>query len=213
MSAAVETATPTARDLERALLHRYMVEQNGWAALREVTVADRDACRRFRRARDLTSRQMRLNTRYRGHGEAVPPWPMWMRRALDANYFRATLQRRIDLLLIRTSGSQKVPYERIAVEIKVARSDFLRDDATKRRAWETVAHRFAYATPPDLVAPDEVPAHCGLLHVDVDAGPFGRVRWAKHAPRLEHEPEPFGDRWVAYLAGRAARAEWYGGTP
>lgn len=184
-----------AKDLERTLLHRYMREQNSWAALREVTIADVVAQERYREWRDEQTAAWR-------EGRGLTEMPDATAR------IRAPKTRRIDLLLIRNSNSGKVPYERIAVEIKVARSDFLRETQEKRGCWQRVAHRFAYATPPGLVAPEEVPDGCGLLEVDPDAKPYHRVQWKVRAPRNGHEPEPMGDRFLAYLAGRAARAEY-----
>jgi hypothetical protein len=119
--------------------------------------------------------------------------------------------RRIDMLLIKTSTrGVRVPYERIGMEIKVSRADFLREvrDPGKRQAWHNMVHRFAYVAPAGMIGRHEVPEGCGLLEYDVDAM-FGsqRLKWAVIAPYRDGLPQSFDDRWVVYLAGRAARAE------
>lgn len=172
----------TARGIEQKLASKYLSEQAGWALLREVTIDDRAA---------IEGRQSMLA------GADVVLDEFWQ-----------PTYRRIDVLLMRTSASAKpVPFERIAVEIKISRGDFFRDTEEKRRAWHAVAHRFAYATPPGLVRPDEVPDGCGLLEVDPAAPRFVGCSWAKRAPRRAGRPQDFDDRFVAYLAGRASRAE------
>lgn len=97
--------------------------------------------------------------------------------------------RRIDMLLLRKARKPERDgaIERLAVEIKVTRADFLSDIARpeKQQPWREFAHRHAYATPAGLVEPREVPAGSGLLQIDTSA--FGRtVSWAKRAP--------YGDR-------------------
>lgn len=183
----------TAADLERALTNRYMREMGGWAALREVTIEDVVA---------VDAREQ-LRERAREHHGRPPDVSMDEAIAIMG----APLTRRIDLLLIRTGKGGKVPHERVAVEIKVSRSDFLRETDEKRGPWQRVAHRFAYAAPLGMVDRSEVPGGCGLLEVDVSVCPSERVRWTVRAPRRDHEPEPMGDRFMAYLAHRAARAE------
>lgn len=184
-----------ASDVEATLIHRYMREQSGWAALREVTISDAVAQERYREWSEEQSAAWR---------EGRKPVPM----PDSTDRITAPMTRRIDLLLIRNSQGGKVPYERIAIEIKVSRSDFLRETPEKRGCWQRVAHRFAYAAPPGLIAPEDVPDGCGLLDVDCTGRPYRRVSWRVRAPRNGHEPEPMGDRFLAYLAGRAARAEY-----
>jgi hypothetical protein len=172
----------TAQDIEAKLASKYLTEQTGWAFLREVTINDSEVV------------QAR-----RGWDWSNPPPP-------DDPYWRSS-QRRIDVLLMRTAGGGNFPFERIAVEIKVSRADFRRDTAEKRAPWMAVAHRFAYATPPGLVSKDEVPEGCGLIEVDPSLPRFQGCTWAKRAPRNFGTPADFDARFVAYLAGRASRAE------
>lgn len=183
----------TARAIETKLASKYLTEQAGWAFLREVTITDVLAEERRRTAYD---RMPNFATDPEG-------WALWR----DSEVYAPTF-RRIDVLLMKTSSSAKpIPFERIAVEIKVSRSDFRRDTVEKRRAWQAVAHRFAYAVPSGLVSVSEVPADCGLIEVDPDAPRFQGCVWAKRAPRREGRPDDFTDQFVAYLAGRASRAE------
>jgi hypothetical protein len=180
-----------ASDIEAKLASKYLTEQAGWAFLREVTILDPEVIE----ARD----------RYWQTG-------LWREQTDEAKAVLAQFTgtpdyRRIDVLLMRTTTANPVPFERIAVEIKVSRGDFRRDTAAKRKPWMAVAHRFAYATPPGLVSKDEVPEGCGLIEVDPEAPRFQGCTWAKRAPRNFGSPEDFDARFVAYLAGRASRAE------
>jgi len=169
------------REIEDALFFKYMVHQSGWVALREVSIDD------------LAAMGGKVLTR-RGRRRVAGP-----------------TVRRIDMLLIKTSKRNvRVPYERIGLEIKVSRGDFLREvrDPSKRQTWHNMVHRFAYVAPKGLIQRHEVPEGCGLLEYDPEAL-FGdqRLKWAVIAPGRDDLPQSFDDRWVVYLAGRAARAE------
>lgn len=181
----------TARDIEHKLASKYLTEQAGWAFLREVTIDDVEVAA----------------ARHRYYGDGL-----WRDAEANMHVLEAfagrPAYRRIDVLLMRTSNVKPVPFERIAVEIKITRADFRRDTPEKRAPWQAVAHRFAYATPPGLVSQDEVPEGCGLIEVDPSAPRFSGCSWAKRAPRRLGVPAEFDDRFVAYLAGRASRAEW-----
>lgn len=169
-----------AKDIEEALFFKYMIDQKGWLALREVSIDD------------LAAMGGKVLSR-RG------------RRRVDG-----PTRRRIDMLLIKTSRrGVRVPYERIGLEIKVSRADFLREirDPGKRAAWHSVVHRFTYVAPKGMIGRHEVPEGCGLLEYDPAATPSQRLKWAVIAPSRDELPESFDDRWVVYLAGRAARAE------
>jgi hypothetical protein len=171
----------TAKQIEDALFFKYMVDQTGWVALREVSIDDLAA---------MGGKTLTRRGRRRIAGPTV---------------------RRIDMLLIKTSKrGVRVPYERIGLEIKVSRADFLREvrEPGKRQAWHNMVHRFAYVAPKGMIQRHEVPEGCGLLEYDADAL-FGsqRLKWAVVAPGRDELPQSFDDRWVVYLAGRAARAE------
>lgn len=170
-----------ARDIEDALFRKYMLDQSGWVALREVSIDDLAA---------MGGKTLSRRGRRRVVGPTV---------------------RRIDMLLIKTSKrGVRIPYERLGLEIKVSRADFQREvrDPTKRATWHNMVHRFAYVTPKGMLKKEEVPEGCGLLEFDQGAL-FGdqRLKWAVIAPSRDDLPQSFDDRWVVYLAGRAARAE------
>jgi len=171
----------TAKEIEKALFDKYLVHQTGWVALREVSIDDLAA---------MGGKALTRRGRRRVDGPTV---------------------RRIDMLLIKTSTrGVRMPYERIGLEIKISRADFLREvrDPGKRDAWHSMVHRFAYVVPKGLIRKDEVPAGCGLIEYNPEAI-FGtqQLRWAVNAPHRSTLPKTFDDRFVVYLAGRASRAE------
>ncbi len=105
--------------------------------------------------------------------------------------------RRIDALWI--SGAQ-----RTAFEIKVSRSDFLRETEEKRAPWKRVCHRFIYVCPAHLIQPREVPADCGLWWIH----PYGTNRYqhveVKKRATINREPEPLPQSIFVTLAHRAS---------
>lgn len=104
--------------------------------------------------------------------------------------------RSIDVLLLRNWASKPRPHERVAVEIKVSRSDFRRESDAKRAPWRVLAHRFVYATPEGLLTPQDIPDGCWLIEVsehDCD----GRSTGHKHSPRRVH--------WHRRVRGVSAR--------
>lgn len=124
--------------------------------------------------------------------------------------------RRIDLLLLRTPRKEGLGnLERLAVEVKISRADFLSDvkNPAKQAPWREIAHRHAYAVPEGLVQPSEVPAGSGLIYVSELSTSWGGenhtttvVRWASNAPYTATNPEIPG--WMpAYLARRASWSE------
>lgn len=58
--------------------------------------------------------------------------------------------------------------KRTVYEIKVSRSDFLREikEPRKRRAALRVSNQFYFVTPSGLLEPQEIPLECGLLEFD-----------------------------------------------
>lgn len=83
----------------------------------------------------------------------------------------------------------------VGYEIKVSRSDFLRDDKWPR--YLDVVNCFYFVTPPGLLKPEEVPGNCGLLEPR-----GGRLKTRKAATR--HEIEPPAELMVYVLMARAA---------
>jgi hypothetical protein len=110
---------------------------------------------------------------------------------------RPCRQRRIDALMVK--GKQ-----RTAIEIKVSRSDYLRESDRKRRPWVAVCHRFVYATPAGLITPQEVPPGIGLWEVAAD----GRVEIVKRA-MINREPGPVPDQLFVAMCYRAARRDLF----
>lgn len=83
--------------------------------------------------------------------------------------------------------------ERLAIEVKVTRADFLSDvrNPDKQAPWRALAHRHAYAVPAGLVRLDEVPAESGLIEVKFgEPGDRPVVSFARRAPRSAHDPGP-----------------------
>lgn len=101
--------------------------------------------------------------------------------------------------------------DRIMVEVKVSRADFLSDVRApeKQALWSSVTHRRAYAVPLGLVTSEEVPDGWGLLTVERRSGALPHeVRWARRAPkRPGHTPLPLPERAVYALMHRLARLE------
>ena len=184
---------PTGRELtkaiERAIFQKYLVDQSGWAVLREVTIDDLAAQEAYRAEHNMRA-TTRLSKRHR-RAMAVPT------------------TRRIDFLLMRTGRRSRPLHERIALEVKISRADFRRDTDEKRAAWFSVSDRFAYVAPVGMIQPHELPAGCGLLEYNPHAT-FGtdRLRWKVNAPRRADKPQPFNDHFFSYLMGRASRAEF-----
>lgn len=178
----------TTKAIEAAIYQKYLGFRSGWGVLREVSIDDLRAQADYRAAagilpgRRLTKRQRRTMT--------------------------APVVRRIDFLLMRISRGSRPLHERIALEVKVSKADFKRDTEEKRRAWFSVADRFAYVAPAGLIAVDELPPGCGLLEYHADAVfASDQLRWKKVAPKKKEPPIPFDTQFFAYLFGRASRAE------
>lgn len=121
--------------------------------------------------------------------------------------------RRIDLLLLRPPRKTGIgSLERLAIEVKVSRSDFLTDvrNPHKQARWRELAHRHAFAVPDGLVDPSEIPDGSGLLTVSTAESWRGvgvqLVKWAKRAPYTDTNPDV--PAWLAMnLAYRASWAE------
>jgi hypothetical protein len=96
---------------------------------------------------------------------------------------------KIDALAIKInrSGGSRLPFTRVAYEIKLNRQDFLREirNPVKRQKAYQVCDYYWFLVPEDLVADDEVPSECGLLWVPMLAG-YPIV--VKMAERLNTKP-------------------------
>lgn len=156
-----------------------MVDQGGWALLREVSIDD------------LAPLEGKVPTRRNRRSVGVPT------------------VRRIDYLLMRTGRASRPRHERIALEVKISRADYKKDTDEKRAAWFAVADRFAYVAPVGLIHPSELPPGCGLLEYNPDAiFGTDKLKWKVVAPSRAEPPLPFDNHFFAYLCGRASRAEW-----
>jgi hypothetical protein len=112
--------------------------------------------------------------------------------------------RRIDALLV-------IRGQRTAVEVKVSRADYRRETDDKRRMWRAITHRFVYAVPAGLIAPEEVPDGIGLWYVyDRPSGYVnglwtGPVEVVKRA-KVNRDVQPLPDHVVHALCYRATKA-------
>lgn len=104
--------------------------------------------------------------------------------------------RRIDALMLE-GGTR-----RTAIEVKVSRSDFLRETPEKRAVWESVTDRFVYACPSGLIQPGEIPPHCGLWWI----GPDQSVT-VKSRARKNRTVQPLPHQITVTLAYRLKNAQ------
>jgi len=88
--------------------------------------------------------------------------------------------RRIDAWVMKRSWS---PVTMIGYEIKVGRSDFLRDD--KWQEYLAYCHEFSFVCPPGLIKPEELPAGIGLIYTTKSGA---RLYTKRKAVRREIEP-------------------------
>lgn len=89
----------------------------------------------------------------------------------------------IDLLVLADD-----PIERLAIEVKVSRSDYRNETDAKRAASWQIAHRCLYAAPAGLIDPDTLPSGWGL--VEVHPGPTLRFlgMGEYHRPTIGDDP-------------------------
>jgi hypothetical protein len=194
----------TAKDVHRALHWHF---EGRWAQLTEVT-----------------ARPKAVNGRYE---------PDAKHRRIDVLLLRAKSQARPDGgvqqrddpalfpgLKPAAAASVGDPIERLAIEIKVSRSDFLSDvrNPEKQAPWRALAHRHAYAAPAGMIDEAELPPGSGLISVSRQSWDPRRftVEWAVRAKRpTGHTPEPLPLSNLMdafYRAGRAkARLKGYAG--
>lgn len=184
----------TAKDIEAAIYAKYTQQQSHWIVLREVTIDDEELIE------TLVAAQKDL--------------PSWVRSEAQERYYASRrsakpTRRRIDMLLIshKNSSSVKIKRERIALEIKVSRSDFLSETDEKRAPWRRFADKFAYVAPEGLIKPSELPEGCGLM--ELRATPWGGTDLAW---KVKAKPDPTPDRglepnFAHYILSRLHTAE------
>lgn len=105
-----------------------------------------------------------------------------------------TSEKRADLFCISPEKGNKT----VTIEIKVSRSDFLRDknDCRKQVAARLFSNEIYYAFPKGLLKKEEIPLWAGALEIDLDKKDFScyyeLVNWMCPAPLLEREQPTWG---------------------
>lgn len=129
---------------------------------------------------------------------------------------RYNVEQRFDAFAMNMYPSKE--FKRIAYEVKISRSDFLREIKTpdKRRAAVELSNQFWFVTPRDIVKDGEIPEECGHLIIDYPKPkPDGktsdhlRLRVAVRAPVREAMDMPI--RFIASILRRSSHAlnlEW-----
>lgn len=118
-----------------------------------------------------------------------------LRRGVGYSYDRT-----IDLFTFETWPSRG--FNRIAYEVKISRSDFVREirDPSKRAGFRKFANEFYFATPPGLLSPGEIPSDTGLIEISET----GRRKIIISSPHIENPPD-WG--FLASLARRLVQQE------
>lgn len=99
--------------------------------------------------------------------------------------------RRLDGWALRSTWS---PVTTVGYEVKVSRSDFVRDD--KWPDYLPCCHLLYFVSPPGVISKDEVPEGCGLIHAGA------RLVTRVKAPRREPHPEALVDLMTYVLMSR-----------
>lgn len=104
-----------------------------------------------------------LRARY-GSKSKPEQWVFFEELRVGTGY-GAGAEQRIDAWAMNLYPSKQLA--RIAFEVKISRSDFLREmtQPQKRRAAMFVANQFYFVTPPGLIKPSELPMEAGLIEV------------------------------------------------
>jgi len=143
-----------------------------------------------------------LRSRHRNWRQGWEEWAFF--EELRGVGYGGVNEKRIDAWAIRL-WAEKV---RIAYEIKVSRSDFLREikDPEKRQHALSVSNLYYFAAPSGLIKPDELPQECGLIEVATDKNGTGLRSWIKvRAPHRDTAAPSWS--FVAAIARRAKRLE------
>jgi len=95
---------------------------------------------------------------------AAPSWVFFEELRVGAGWGKQAEQR-IDAWAMNCWPSKR---EMIAFEVKVSRSDFLREIANprKRRPALFYSNKFYFVAPEGLIKSDELPVECGLIEID-----------------------------------------------
>ncbi len=92
--------------------------------------------------------------------------PKWLTLRELPNSTGGRFDRRVDLFAIAAWPSGG--FETISYEVKISRSDFLRDikQPMKQRRGRLYSSQFYFATPPGLIKPNEIPDWAGLIEIN-----------------------------------------------
>lgn len=156
-----------------------------------------------------------VRKRHPGIEDGVPAWIFVPELRVSTGYppggelsmvrgkrvWRYPPKQRLDAWAMHTWPSRR--YERVAYEIKVSRSDWLRElaDPEKRQVAMGLSNRFYFAVPQGMVRVVEVPEGCGLVSIIEGRG----ARVVVEAPWRDVEPPSL--QFVAALARRLAEGE------
>lgn len=110
---------------------------------------------------------------------------------------------RADLFLVRAWGGKPKGHERITIEVKVSRSDYLREKAQphKMQPFQSVSHRTYFATPEGIIKDTDDLGDIGHLLVTSRG-----VKIARRGVR-NNDPESLPERAFVEAFRRASRAE------
>ncbi|MBE0533692.1 MAG: hypothetical protein IH626_22950 [Rhodospirillales bacterium] len=118
-------------------------------------------------------------------------------REFDPGTGTLSTGRRLDLFCIATAPSKR-NCQRVGIEVKISRSDWLRELRTpeKRRVALRICNKFYIAAPVGVVKPEELPDGIGLIECPWDMIFFDRRRWGGKA------------EWVWDSPKQTVKAEW-----
>ncbi len=175
--------------------HKYTLSQTGRETLSMLGGSDFDCERPAFTACEIGQF---LRSKY-----PAPEWVFFEEVRLGTGYGR-DVEQRIDAWAMNTWPSKG--FLKIAFEIKVYRSDFLREmvDPYKRKPALAVSNQFYFVGPKGLMSKHEMPDECGLMEVLPD----GTIRTAKAAPERKSS-----DPTWSFLASLARRMQEFAEKP
>ena len=127
-----------------------------------------------------------------------PEWVFFPELRFGTGYDGMVMSR-IDAWVISCWRSKhSVNYLKIAFEIKVYRSDFLKEikDPRKRKPAFLISNQYYFAAPKGMLMVGEIPEGCGLMEIDTE----GKVTTAHKAPTRKVDNPPW--TFVASLGRR-----------
>lgn len=116
------------------------------------------------KANDILEALMKQYTNY-GRDEKFAVFPELRLSTGYKNNGNTSAEQRIDLFVMGLWPSSN--FEKVSIEIKVTRSDFLSEmkKPLKRRPALSVSNKFYFATPKNLLKIEEIPVECGLMEI------------------------------------------------